>query len=189
MSDDEAPESSVVRLKGFGRYRTWGVVFMCAFLIPTAVIELARLVELYQALVSDRRAFFVSWMLFVAGVWGSIYYLKTWLNSVREVVLIGDALRVSTRIKKITIPLTDVKECKIAIARVESRIEITLGVIPPGWKEFLKVYRTLKLDPVRDLQLLPALQRRGIRLIGVEDFKRGLRAVDGKVDGRTLSAG
>lgn len=180
MSEVKTPESSVVRLQGVGRHRTWVVVFMCALLIPTAVNELARLVDLYQVLLSNRRAFFTTWGLFVAGVWGSIYYLKTWLNSVREVALVGDALRVSTRLRKFTIPLTDVEECKIFIARVESGIEITLGIIPLGSKDFLKVYGTSKIDAVRDLRLFPALQRHGIRLIGVEEFKSDFERLTGK---------
>lgn len=180
MSVVEAPESSVVRLQGVGRHRTWVVVCMCALLIPVSASILVGIYGDYRSLASDLRQLGVVLCFFAVFTWIWVADLKTWLTSVKEVALVVDALRVSTRFRKFAIPLTDVEECKISIARVESRIEITLGVIPPGSKDFLKLYRTSKIDPVHDLQLLPALQRRGIRLIGAEEFKQDFERLTGK---------
>jgi len=180
VSEIKTPESSVVRLQGVGRHRTWVVVFMCALLIPVSVSILVGIYGDYQSVASDLRQLGVVLCFFAVFTWIWVADLKTWLTSVKEVALVGDALRVSTRFRKFAIPLTDVEECKIAIARVESRIELTIGVVPPGSKAFLKVYRTSKIDPVHDLQLLPALQRRGIRLIGLEEFKQDFERLTGK---------
>ncbi len=180
MSEVAVSESSTVRLRADGLHRTWVLVAWSPLFALATLTNFVALLQKYLTPISDQKALFVTWVLFLAPIYGGILYSKEWLTSVTKVVFEGNALEVSTRLGKTTIPLEGVTECEIAVAKVKGRIEITLGVIPPGGKDFLKVYFVRKIDPVKDLQLLSALQRHGIRLVGVGEFKRDIERLTGK---------
>ncbi len=180
MREVDVSASSPVRLRADGLHRTWFLVVLSPWFVLMILSNLAALLHKYLTPISDQKSLFVTWVLFLAPIYGGILYSKEWLTSVTKVVFEGNALEVSTRLGKTTIPLEGVTECEIAVARVKSRIEITLGVIPPGGKDFLKVYFVRKIDPVKDLQLLSALQRHGIRLVGVGEFKREIERLTGR---------
>ena len=180
MSEVDVSASSPVRLRPDGIHRTWVLVAWSPLFALATLTNFVALLQKYLTPISNQKALFVAWSLFLSPIICGILCSKEWLTSVTKVVLEGNALEVSTRLGKTTIPLEGVTECEISVAKVKGRIEITLGVIPPGGKDLLKVYFIRKIDPVKDLQLLPALQRRGIRLIGTGEFQRDIERLTGK---------
>lgn len=195
MSEVDTPDSSVVHLKGVGLHPTRTVIFYFVMLVVAIGHLVYGILGDHWTLPADEKRFFRAGLGILVFSWLTIEHLMTWRNSVLDASLAGNDLTVSTRAGQKVIPLTSVFECEIFVAKASRRILITLGVVTPRGTEWVKVYMKRNIDPIGDLQLLPALQRLGIRLIGVEVFKRELehiteRSAEGLFDdSRMLQAG
>ncbi len=181
MSEVDVSESSSVRLKGVGDWPTvWMPILFVLMIFSFGLLVHGIVVDQWTWPAEERRIVRTC-ILVVAGMFNFFCFWGWWRDSVIDVSLSEESLTVSTRAKQTVLAVSDLRSCELFINRSFTRVKVFFLLKGEGETERVEVflYRS-KFDPLKDLQLLPALQRRGVEMIGVEEFKRDIERLTGK---------